>query len=51
MPSSPVVNPGNVEFGLPDDEDLEETTLEMELEEMIDAMDDMPQVGEAPEDE
>ena len=50
MPSCPVMNPGNAELGLPDDEESEGTDLQMDLEKMMDEMDDgMPCVGEAPD--
>ena len=51
MPSCPVMNPSNAELGLPDNDDSEVMDLEMALEEMMDQMDGMPRVGEAPDED
>ena len=50
MPSCPVVNPGNAELGLPDD-NVPDMDLETAMEELMDTMEGMPRVGKAPEDE
>lgn len=42
MPSCPVVNPGNAELGLPENDEPEAMELEMAMEELMDSMDGIP---------
>ena len=51
MPSCPVVNPGNATLGLPEEEEEEAMDLQNDMESFMDEMDDMPQVGEGPDEE
>ena len=51
MPSCPVVNPGNATLSLPEEEEEEAMDLQNDMESFMDEMDDMPQVGEGPDEE